>query len=110
MAQRLRARLFVARSSQISSGYAPRSRLDPDPHPQRTGPGTSAARYLGPISGPPRGFRRWRRGCGPVTSCFSFSITSTRVGRCLPLLPRDPGTGPEAAGFRQGVSGGGVRL
>jgi len=42
---RLRARLFVARSSQISSGYAPRSRLDPDPHPQRTGSGTSAARY-----------------------------------------------------------------
>jgi len=28
MAQRLRARLFVARSSQISSRYTPRSRLE----------------------------------------------------------------------------------
>jgi len=41
---RLRVRLFVARSLQISSGYAPRSRLDPDPHSRHTGSGTSAAR------------------------------------------------------------------
>jgi len=43
---RLLARLFVAHSSQISSRYAPCARLDPDPHPRRTGSVNSAARYL----------------------------------------------------------------